>query len=645
MRLGTATGDDIKDDPFAGNIHGFRVRCPIHDQSTSNQLNPDLNSKTPTLARYLRFYRKHLGRRLYYTLPLTAAAGLAEGFGIIMFLPLISALDSQTGVGKLAEPKGLVTKLTELFPSSGSEGAVTVALSVITAAFLFKALMIFCANCAQSYLRGELLRRLKTSALDSFTRISYASYSEKNTGYFSSLINQQVTRAVQSFQNFIGLATQITTASLYLGLAILLAWRLGAVAAIGITLMLPFFAAMNRKVRNLSRETTEETAHLSQLTLQVIQAFRYLTATNQFGPLKTGINNSINRLASHQFRAGMASGVVMAVTEPVAVIMIMIIVAVQVIHLKEPLAPILVSIFLFNRALNAAIGIQRVWQSLLEQSGSIELLDRELSLPSSSPDPSQNENIGPFAKAIELKGVCFSYSEAAPDVLKDMTLRIPSFTSVAIVGESGSGKSTLVDLIALIHKPRKGLIFIDDIPGNRILPASWRKQIGYVSQDSVIFDDTVANNICLWAGDFSEDRNLKDRIVEAARKAHIDHVIESLPEGYATKIGDRGLRLSAGQRQRLSIARELFRSPRLLILDEATSALDSESEHAIQKSIDELHGKITTIIIAHRFSTIQNVDQILVLDDGRIVEQGKFDDLKFAPDGKFGRLLSRQLLG
>jgi subfamily B ATP-binding cassette protein MsbA len=104
------------------------------------------------------------------------------------------------------------------------------------------------------------------------------------------------------------------------------------------------------------------------------------------------------------------------------------------------------------------------------------------------------------------------------------------------------------------------------------------------------------------------------------------------------------LRLSAGQRQRLSIARELFRNPKLLILDEATSALDSESEHAIQKSIDELRGKITTIIIAHRFSTIQNVDQILVLDDGRIVEQGKFDELKFAAEGKFGRLLSRQLL-
>jgi subfamily B ATP-binding cassette protein MsbA len=360
--------------------------------------------------------------------------------------------------------------------------------------------------------------------------------------------------------------------------------------------------------------------------------------------LKIGINNSVKRLASHQFRVGMASGVMMAVTEPVAVIMIMIIVAVQVIYLKEPLAPILVSIFLFNRALNAAIGIQRVWQHLLEQSGSIELLDRELSLPRDPPDLSRKQSIGPLAKAIELKGVCFAYPEGNGDVLKDMSLRIPSFTSVALVGESGSGKSTLVDLIALIHEPREGSISIDDIPGEQIAPASWRKQIGYVSQDTVIFDDTIANNISLWAGDFSKERELKDRIVDAARKAHIDHVIESLPEGYATRIGDRGLRLSAGQRQRLSIARELFRNPNLLILDEATSALDSESEHAIQKSIDELRGKITTIIIAHRFSTIQNVDQILVLDDGRIVEQGKFDELKFAAEGKFGRLLSRQLL-
>jgi len=607
-------------------------------------LNSNLKNRAPALARYVVFYHKYLGRKLYYTLPLTAAAGLAEGFGIIMFLPLISALDARAGVGRLVETKGFVKTLIELLPSTSSKGAITMALSIITAAFLFKALMIFCASCAQSHLRGELLRRLKISALDAFTRISYTSYSRKNTGYFSSLVNQHVTRAVQSFQNFIGLATQITTASLYLGLAILLAWRLGAVAAIAITLMLPFFAAMNRKVRELSRETTEETGHLSQLTLQVIQAFRYLTATNQFEPLKIGINNSVKRLANHQFRVGMASGVVMAVTEPVAVIMIMIIVAVQVIYLKEPLAPILVSIFLFNRALNAAIGIQRAWQNLLEQSGSIELLDRELSPPDVPPDLSRKKSMGPFAKAIELRGVYFAYPEGNEDVLKDLTLRIPAFTSVAIVGESGSGKSTLVDLIALIHEPREGSVFIDDMPGEQIAPASWRKQIGYVSQDTVIFDDTIANNISLWAGEFSKDRELRDRIVDAARKAHIDHVIDSLPEGYATKIGDRGLRLSSGQRQRLSIARELFRNPRLLILDEATSALDSESEHAIQQSIDELRGRTTTILIAHRFSTIQNVDQILVLDEGRIVEQGKFDELKFAADGKFGRLLSRQLL-
>lgn len=604
-----------------------------------------MKKKTLSLAYHLGFYHRHLGNRLYYTLPLTVAAGLAEGFGIIMFLPLISALDSHGGaVGSLADPAGHPGSLLTLLPITSSQGAVIAALSIITIAFLFKAAMIFCANYAQARLLGELLQRLKTSAFDAFTSMSFSSYSEKNSGYFSNLINQQVARAVHSFQNFVTLATQITTATLYLGLAILLAWRLGAVAAIAILVMLPFFAAMNRRVRTLSKETTKETSHLSQLTLQMVQAFRYLTATDQFDPLRKGINKSVNRLADHQLRAGIASGVMAAITEPVAVILIMAIVGIQVIHLKEPLAPILVSIFLFNRGLNAAIGIQRIWQALLEQSGSIELLDRELSLQNHASEHSETKVIGPLTKLIELESVCFSYSADRSDALSDVTLRIPAYTSVALVGESGSGKSTLVDLIALIHKPRRGSLSIDGVNGNEINPASWRKQIGYVSQDAAIFDDTIANNISLWAGDYSTDLELQARVVDAARKAHIDHVINSLPDGYATKVGDRGVRLSAGQRQRLSIARELFRRPRLLILDEATSALDSESEHAIQQSIDELRGQVTTIIIAHRFSTIQNVDQILVLDHGRIVEKGKFEDLKVAVAGKFGRLLSRQLL-
>ena len=159
-----------------------------------------------------------------------------------------------------------------------------------------------------------------------------------------------------------------------------------------------------------------------------------------------------------------------------------------------------------------------------------------------------------------------------------------------------------------------------------------------------MFDDSIANNICMWKGDPNRDQALMQRVREAARQAHIAHFIEELPQGYATLVGDRGVRLSGGQRQRLFIARELFRKPNLLILDEATSALDTESERYIQQSIDALRGQITVVMIAHRLSTIRNVDHVFVFDKGRLIEEGSYDRLRDAEDSRFGRLVAMQSL-
>jgi subfamily B ATP-binding cassette protein MsbA len=240
--------------------------------------------------------------------------------------------------------------------------------------------------------------------------------------------------------------------------------------------------------------------------------------------------------------------------------------------------------------------------------------------------------------------VRFSYAPGLRAVVQGVSLRIEARTSVALVGESGAGKSTIADLITLMLRPQQGEVFLDGVPGADTLRASWREQIGYVSQETVIFDDTIANNICMWAGDYRADGGLMQRIEEAAHRAHASEFIGELSEGYRTLVGDRGVRLSGGQRQRLFIARELFREPKLLILDEATSALDSDSEAAIQQSIDALRGKITVVIIAHRLSTIKNVDHVFVFDNGRLVEEGEYEELRDRQGTKFGRLVAMQSL-
>ncbi|MEL0215170.1 MAG: ATP-binding cassette domain-containing protein, partial [Burkholderiaceae bacterium] len=237
--------------------------------------------------------------------------------------------------------------------------------------------------------------------------------------------------------------------------------------------------------------------------------------------------------------------------------------------------------------------------------------------------------------------VKFRYSDQHTAAIDRVSLSIPAKSMVAFIGESGAGKSTLADVITGRLTPNEGEVSIDDKPLGDVDMQSWRKQIGYVSQETIVFDDTIENNISMWGQQVDDDQALTERVIRAAKQSFLHDYIINLPQGYKTLVGERGMRLSGGQRQRLFIARELFRSPNLLILDEATSALDSESERVIQKNIDNLKGQISVIVIAHRLSTIKNADLILVMEEGNIVEQGTHKQL-IDSNGHYAKLYNAQ---
>ena len=376
----------------------------------------------------------------------------------------------------------------------------------------------------------------------------------------------------------------------------------------------------------------------------MLQAFKYLTATNQTALLRKNIINSISKLTATQVKAGVAAAFTQSVREPIAVVFIVIIVFIQILIMQENLEPILVSIVLFYRALNATLAVQSGFQGTFQHIGSMEMVDNEFTEQDKNQSVDGNVLIEDFLYSIEFNNVSFKYAGSESNIISGLTMNFPVKKSIAIVGESGAGKSTLADLITLMHMPTSGEITIDGIPCNEIKKCSWRDQIGYVSQETVIFDDTIANNICMWKGESEKNNNLMEEIKLAAKKANILDFIESLPDGFQSLVGDRGVLLSGGQRQRLFIARELFRNPALLIMDEATSALDSASEKEIQKSIESLKGEVTLILIAHRLSTIKNVDLIHVLDDGRILESGTYEELMKNEDSTFRKLAVLQTL-
>ena len=267
----------------------------------------------------------------------------------------------------------------------------------------------------------------------------------------------------------------------------------------------------------------------------------------------------------------------------------------------------------------------------------MELIDEEFKNQIGQSVINGEEEINNFNKTIEFKNVTYAYRNTQQPCLINLNFKIEAKSTVGIVGESGSGKTTLVDLITLLNETSNGTIFIDGISSKELNKGSWRNQIGYISQDNVIFDDTIANNINMWKGSSSGN----SRLIEVAEQANILNFIESLPKGFDTRVGDRGVQLSGGQKQRLFIARELFRKPNILILDEATSALDTKAESKIQKSIDKIKGQFTIIIIAHRISTIRNVDKILLIEKGQITQTGSYEELK-EKSTSFNLLISDQ---
>jgi ABC-type multidrug transport system fused ATPase/permease subunit len=597
----------------------------------------------PDLIRYLIIYRRHIGRRLYVVFGLTALVALTEGFGITLLLPLLRT--TQNGGTDEAESMGWAEQmLHDLLTTMGIADSVGGILLFIALVFVAKGVLKFAKTSYVGYLKSRLVRELKAKLFDAYSDMEYRYYLQKNTGHFINVINQQVTRFFQSFHNFSGFLSKLVTTFSYFVFAFAITWRF-SLMALGVgTLLLFSFKYVNEYVRTLSRKTSSEMSGLNKLLVQSLQSFKYVTSTGQVAHLRSGVMNSVRRLTRYMFRQDVAGAVTNAIKEPVSVLMVTGIIALQVLVLQEPVAPIFVALLFFHRGMQSVMSVQNTWQNTMATIGAVEMVAEDLTQARGHVEPSGTHRIDRLSEGIEFRNVSFAYDEEDGNVLHDISIQIPANQTVALVGESGAGKSTLVDMITLLLRPQSGEICVDGVPSDAIDLSSWRPQIGYVSQETVVFDDTVANNITLWAGDIQEDDALRDRVFDAARRAHAHQFIQSLPNGYQTVVGDRGVRLSGGQRQRLFVARELYKEPSLLLLDEATSDLDSTSEQHIQDSIDALQGDTTVVIIAHRLSTVKNADRIYVLDNGRVVEQGTYHDLRAREDGQFREMVEMQSL-
>lgn len=416
-------------------------------------------------------------------------------------------------------------------------------------------------------------------------------------------------------------------------------WLLLAVALMAVLIMLVQKQQLPRIMAG-SRAVNDAQVAISSRITEDFQGLRLLHTSGQLDAADQRLRGNMGNLERHLRGQARRLAVVGPFANFLPILAIALIAALSLLLLGERntgVLPSLVTFVLALKRLNMCIsGLAGTMNGLADNSASIERLNQILGR-----DDKQFRRLGgaPFLQLhsqIRFEAVSLRYAPELPLALTDISFSLPRGQMLAMVGPSGAGKSSIADLLTGLYAPSAGRIWIDNTPLDHLDLASWQQRLGVVSQDTFLFNATIAENIA-----FGTPGATQPQIEGACLAAQAAGFIESLPQGYDTLIGERGYRLSGGQRQRLSLARAILRDPELLILDEATSALDSQSERLVQEAIERFERNHTVLVIAHRLSTIVRADQILVMDQGRVVERGSHASL-LAHGGLYAQLWQQQ---
>jgi len=514
---------------------------------------------------------------------------------------------------------------------------------LIIAAYLLKGVGSYVSSYLMADVGQRVVRDIRNALYLHVLRQSAGFFATRTTGQLMSRINDDVTQVQQVVSETAGDLARESLA--IVGFSALLFYydaRLAVFCLISAPLVVYPLVRLGQRVRRTTRRSHEARERLSHISNEALAGHRIVKAfgTEQKEAEKFG------RAGDYLYRTSMKVTATLSTLPPLMELLGGFAMAGALWYGTRQIASgdlttgeftsFIAALFLMY---GPAKKLSRVNANLQQAIAASERIFEMLDTHTEVTERSGAQTMAPFQHAIEFRDVTFGYENNPARILRGVSFSVGAGQMVAIVGRSGAGKTTLVNLLPRFYDVSNGSIRIDGIDVRDVTLKSLRRQIGMVTQETVLFDDTIAANIA-----YGVEGATQAQIEAAARAAHAHEFIELLPEKYTTMIGERGQRLSGGQRQRLAIARALLKNAPILVLDEATSALDAESELLVQNALSNLLLNRTSFVIAHRLSTIRRADAIIVLERGRVVEIGRHDDLLARPSGTYAMLYQMQLL-
>ena len=582
------------------------------------------------------FYYQNLRYRVFLTLILSIFVGVLDGFGLSMFMPLLQMV---TGNGEATgEAMGNLNFIVEGLESLGISMNLINILGVMVVFFTFKGIASFINSSYRVIVRNMFIKKIRKQILSAFNRLKYKYFVLADVGRIQNTMSGEVERVSQSFNFYFRTAEQAIMVAVYMGFAFFVDARFALLVTIGGWLTNFLYKIIYKRTKSRSKTFTEDSHGYQGQIIQHVANFKYLKATNLLQDYGRHLRESIDNIEVSRKKIGILNAIVSAAREPLLILIVAVVIIIHSKLLNASLGPILISLLFFYRALTALINMQNSWNRFLALSGSLSNVISFQDELRNNKEKQGGRSIQRFTDSIKIEYGWFKYTNEW--VLKNINLTLPKNQTIAFVGESGSGKTTLVNIIAGLMPLDEGTFKIDGIDSKELDTKTYQNRIGYITQEPVIFSDSIFNNVTFW--DEKNKRNL-ERFRQALNKAAILDFVDGLTNQEKTELGSNGVNLSGGQRQRLSIARELYKEVDVLIMDEATSSLDSETEKMIQDSIDALKGEFTILIVAHRLSTIKNADKIVYMNEGEIDTIGTYTELIAQVDG-FEKMVELQKL-